>query len=211
VYWPGPKWYRWWDFGNGTMSDLGSHWIDLPFWALNLDAPLTIAAFGPEPHPEIAPASMRVVYEYGPNGDRPPVTVAWYQGAEKPPAWQRGEIPKWDSGVLFVGTDGRMLLADYAKNVLLPEERFRDYQRPEPSIPRSPGHQAEWITACKTGSATGSPFSYAGKLTEANHLGNVAYRAGKQLQWDAAQMRATNAPEADPFIRRAYRAGWTLA
>ena len=44
VYYPGPKWYRWWDFGNGTMSDLGSHWIDLPFWALKLRSPKTILA-----------------------------------------------------------------------------------------------------------------------------------------------------------------------
>ena len=58
VYFPGPKWYRWWDFGNGTMSDLGSHWNDLPFWALNLDAPSSIDAGGPTPHPELAPASM---------------------------------------------------------------------------------------------------------------------------------------------------------
>ncbi len=54
VYFPGPKWYRWWDFGSGTMSDLGSHWNDLPFWALKLDAPKTIEAFGPPPHPERA-------------------------------------------------------------------------------------------------------------------------------------------------------------
>ena len=58
VYFPGPKWYRWWDFGNGTMSDLGSHWNDLPFWALKLKAPLTVEASGPPAHPEIAPASM---------------------------------------------------------------------------------------------------------------------------------------------------------
>ena len=64
VYLPGPKWYRWWDFGNGTMSDLGSHWIDLPFWALKLHAPATIEASGPPPHPEIAPASMQAKYEY---------------------------------------------------------------------------------------------------------------------------------------------------
>ena len=60
VYFPGPKWYRWWDFGNGTMSDLGSHWNDLPFWALKLQSPRTIEAVGPPPHPEIAPASMHV-------------------------------------------------------------------------------------------------------------------------------------------------------
>ena len=47
------------------MSDLGSHWNDLPFWALKLDHPLTIEACGPPPHPEIAPASMQATYQYG--------------------------------------------------------------------------------------------------------------------------------------------------
>src|SRR5437773_11902433 len=63
VYYPGPKWYRWWDFGNGTMSDLGSHWNDLAFWALDLTAPTTVESFGIPPHPEIAPASMKTGYE----------------------------------------------------------------------------------------------------------------------------------------------------
>ncbi|MBL8850834.1 MAG: Gfo/Idh/MocA family oxidoreductase, partial [Planctomycetaceae bacterium] len=62
VYFPGPKWYRWWDFGSGTMSDLGSHWNDLPFWALRLRTPLRISADGPPPHPELAPASMSATY-----------------------------------------------------------------------------------------------------------------------------------------------------
>ena len=122
VYFPGPKWYRWWDFGNGTMSDLGSHWIDLPFWALNLRAPLTIEAAGPEPHPEIAPASMQVQYTYGPRDNMPAVTVSWYQGVNKPQIWKDNEIPQWGSGVLFVGDEG-MLLADYRKHMLLPEEQ----------------------------------------------------------------------------------------
>ncbi|MGE3821132.1 MAG: Gfo/Idh/MocA family protein [Isosphaeraceae bacterium] len=209
VYFPGPKWYRWWDFGNGTMSDLGSHWIDLPFWALKLDAPRTIEAFGPPPHPEIAPASMHVDYEYGPRGDAPPVKVCWYQGVDKPPAWSSGEIPRWDSGVLFVGSKG-MLLADYGKHVLLPEKEFADFKRPEPFLPESRGHYAEWIHACKSGDPTTCHFGYAGPLTEANHLGNVAYRVGKKLEWDAQAMRAVNAPEAEPFLRREYREGWSL-
>jgi hypothetical protein len=47
-------------------------------------------------------------------------------------------------------------------------------------------------------------------LTEANHLGNVAYRVGRKLEWDAENMKATNAPEADQFIKRQYRKGWEL-
>ncbi len=55
VYFPGPKWYRWWDFGSGTMSDLGSHMNDLPFWRLSLIRHMTIEAIGDKPHAEIAP------------------------------------------------------------------------------------------------------------------------------------------------------------
>lgn len=209
VYFPGPKWYRWWDFGNGTMSDLGSHWIDLPFWALKLKAPSTIEAFGPPAHAEIAPATMKAVYEYEAKDEQPGLTLTWYQGAMKPEPWTSGAIPKWDSGVLFVGEKG-MLLSDYGRHVLLPEDRFRDYKRPEPSIPKSLGHHAEWIHACKTGAPTTCNFEYAGWLTEANHLGNVAYRVGRKLEWDAAAIRATNASEAEPLIRRDYRAGWSL-
>ncbi|MCB9784199.1 MAG: Gfo/Idh/MocA family oxidoreductase [Candidatus Omnitrophica bacterium] len=209
VYFPGPKWYRWWDFGNGTMSDLGSHWIDLPFWALKLDAPLTIEAEGPPPNPEIAPASMSVTYEYGQRGDLPPVRLSWYQGVDKPKIWKDGDIPQWGNGVLFIGEKG-MLLADYSNHQLLPEDKFADFTPPEPWIPKSLGHHAEWIHACKTGDPTTCHFEYAGMLTEANHLGNVAYRTGKKIEWDAKEMRVTNAPEAERFVRREYREGWTL-
>jgi hypothetical protein len=210
VYLPGPKWYRWWDFGNGTMSDLGSHWIDLPFWALKLRAPATVEASGPPANREIAPASMQAAYEYTASGDQPALTLTWYQGTMKPPIWTRGEIPQWPSGVLFVGDKG-MLLTDYGKHVLLPEEKYKDFTRPPQSIPPSIGHYAEWINACKTGGPTTCNFNYSGWLTEANHLGNVAYRVGKKLVWDAEKMRATNAPEAEPFLKRSFRAGWKLA
>jgi hypothetical protein len=191
------------------MSDLGSHWNDLPFWVLKLQAPLTVEASGPPPHPEIAPASMQATYEYGPRGDMPAVTLTWYQGINKPKLFSAGGLPPWGNGVLFVGDKG-MILADYMKHILLPEKQFQGFKPPDPFIPNSPGHHAEWIAACKTGSPTGSNFQYAGWLTEANHLGNVAYRAGKKLQWDPVNLKATNAPEAERFIRREYRRGWTL-
>ena len=211
IYFPGPKWYRWWDFGSGTMSDLGSHWNDLPFWALDLDAPVSIEAIGPDPHPEIAPASMTAVYAYPARGDRPACRLTWYQGTHRPPLLAEGRIPAFGSGVLFVGTEGRMLLSDYGKHVLLPEERFKDFAPPEPWIPPSPGQHQEWLLAIRDGTPTSSPFDpYAGLLTEANHLGNVAFRAGEKILWDSAAMRVTNTRAADRFLARVPREGWSL-
>ena len=209
VYFPGPKWYRWWDFGNGTMSDLGSHRNDLPFWALKLRAPLTVEAAGPKPHAEIAPATMSATYEFAARGELPPVKLTWYQGEVKPKIWTEGGVPKWDEGILFVGEKG-MLLADYFKYALLPEKRFADVKMPEKTLPRVIGHHEEWLEAIKAGKKSSCDFEYSGWLTEANHLGNVAFRVGKKLEWDPVKMKATNAPEADQFIRRSYRKGWEL-
>jgi predicted dehydrogenase len=215
AYLPGPRWYRWWDFGNGTMSDLGSHSVDLAWWALNLDAPRAIEAEGPPPDREQAPASMRVVYEYSPRGELPAVKLSWYQGTRKPDLWTQNKVPQWDSGVLFVGDKG-MLIANYNKHLLLPEREFADVQRPPRSIADAPAdkpadsHHAEWVRACKTGSPTGSNFAYAGPLTEANHLGNVAFRAGRRIEWDPVHLRIPNAPDAERFLGKDYRAGWSL-
>lgn len=208
VYFPGPKWYRWWDFGNGTMSDLGSHWNDLAYWALKLDAPYRIEAFGGEPHPEIAPASMSAVYNYAARGEMPAVTHSWYQGSHKPELWKEKQIPQWESGTLFIGDKG-MLLADYGRYLLLPESDFQDFQPPQKFVPDSPGHQQQWLDAIRGQGETASPFSYAGPLTEANHLGNVAFRVGKPIDWDAATMKVTNA-DAERFLQRLNpREGWS--
>jgi len=208
VYFPGPRWYRWWDFGSGTMSDLGSHWNDLPFWALKLDAPRTIQAKGDAPaHPELAPASFSATYEYGPRAGLPEVKVHWYQGEHKPEIWKSGGIPKWGDGVLFVGAKG-MLLSDYNRHTLITDNQ--PGQIIKDAGPKPVEHHIEWLNACKGGPATLAPFSYGGPLTEANHLASIAYRLDKKLEWDAANLRCPNAPEADRLIHREYRKGWVL-
>ena len=97
VYAPGPKWYRWWAFGSGTMSDLGSHRNDLAFWALKLQVPLTVEASSAiPPHPELAPASMQATYEYAARYKMPAVKMTWYQGTNKPALHREGKIPHFD-------------------------------------------------------------------------------------------------------------------
>ena len=179
---------------------------DLPFWALKLKAPLTVEAFGPPAHKEIAPASMHATYEYAAREGMPPVKLTWYQGEDKPKLWTENKIPQWGNGHLFIGDKG-MLLSDYGKYLLLPEKDFADFKRPEPFIPRVKSHYDDWLSAIKNGTQSSANFEYSGWLTEANHLGNVAYRAGKKLEWDPVSLRAKNAPEATPFIQRAYQIG----
>ena len=136
--------------------------------------------------------------------------MSWYQGGKRPPQFAQGLLPKWGgAGSLFVGTKG-MLLADYGNHQLLPEKDFVGFTPPTPFIPDSIGHHNEWIAACKTEGPTTCNFDYAGALTESVLLGNVAYRTGKKLEWDAKKLRATNCPEADDYIQHQYRRGWKI-
>jgi hypothetical protein len=201
-------WHYWWDFGGGPLGNMGCHYLDLAFWALELRYPTTIEAEGPPVHRESTPRWETVRYEYPARGELPPVTLTWDHGKRRPPLWDEHQIPDWAWGV-FVGAEG-MLLASYPKHALLPEEKFADIKPPEPSIPESIGHHREWIAACKTGSPTTCNFDYSGAVTETVLLGNVAYRCGEKIAWDPANMKVTNCPEANQYLQREYREGWTL-
>ena len=203
------NWRKWWDFGGGTLADMACHHMDLPFWALNLRHPTRVHAQGPPVHPETAAGHTVVTYEYPARGDLPPVTLTWYDSGKRPKYFAEGKLPKWGDGTLFVGDKG-MLLCDYTKRRLLPEKQYEGFVPPRPTIPDSVGHHKEWVEACKTGAATTCNFDYAGALTEAVLLGVVSYRCGSPLEWDAKNLKATNAPEADKYLRREYRKGWTL-
>jgi hypothetical protein len=158
-------------------------------------------------HPETCPLGLTVKYQYPQRGSLPPVELTWYDGNMTPREVAGERVP--GSGVMFVGSEGKMF-ADYSKYRLFPTDKFADFQPPPPTIPDSIGHHEEWIKACKDGSPTLCNFDYSGALTEAVLLGNVAYRTGQKLQWDAEKLKATNCPEADQYIRKQYRAGWEV-
>jgi predicted dehydrogenase len=204
------SWRQWWDFAGGSLADLGCHHIDLSHWALGLKHPNRIEVVkGPKPDAEATPYSLVVNFHYKAHGKQPATKLCWYHGKHRPPHFAEGLLPKWGNGSLFVGNNG-MLLADYDKHVLLPEKDFRDYERPEPSIPRSLGHHREWIHAIKTGSATTCNFDYAGPLAEVVLLGNIAHRTGAALEWNHGEMKLTGHPEAAELMQHIYRAGWQL-
>lgn len=208
IYFPGPRWYRYWNFANGTMSDLGSHSNDLPFWALRLDHPLTVEGHGPSPHPEIAPANMRASWTYGQRGDLAPVTHHWYQGAEKPKVWTEGKIPQWKDGTLFIGEHG-MVLANYGGHLLMLDDKVQEFKRPARTIEDGPSHQQQFIECARAGKKAPCDFGYSGLLTVANHLGGVAYRVGKKISWNH-HTGMTDDGDANKLLQREYRAGWKL-
>ena len=199
-------WHFWWDFGGGALGNMGCHYLDLAFWALDLRHPITIEASGPTPHRESTPPWQHVRYEFAARGDAPPLTLTWTHGETAPALFRDNQVPEWVWGV-FVGSRG-MLLASYDRRMLWPAAAFADLVPPEPSIPASIGHHQEWIAACKTGSPTSCNFDYSGAVTETVLLGNVAYRAGQKLEWDATNLQFTNLPSANDYLQREYRPGW---
>ncbi len=202
------NWRRYWDFGGGTLNDMACHYVDLPFWALDLRHPTRVEAEGPPPHAETAAVALTVRYDFPARGTRPALKLTWYDGGRKPAALNAAGMPRWGDGVLFVGAKG-MLIADYNNYRLLPEKAFEGFVKPKQTIPNSIGHYKEWVEACKTGGPTTCNFDYSGALSEAVLLGTVAYRSGKAIVWDAKGLK-TNDPVADRLVRKAYRAPWKL-
>ena len=211
-------WRGFWAFGGGTLPDMAVHNLDPAFSALDLDTPETVEATATEVDPELCSRGMLVSWRFAARGNRGPLSVHWYDGGLRPPTPPgidpedpRQRLGEENNGILFVGERGLITCAGWSGMPrLLPLERHREYVRPAKTLPRVAGHHADWLQACKGGRPASSNFGYGARLTALILLGNVALRTRKLLRWDAAGMRATNAPEADQFLREDYRAGWEL-
>ena len=208
------KWRGWWDFGTGALGDIGCHSIDPAWRALKLNYPASVEASCTLVNNETYPVASMVTYRFGARADMPPVKLTWYDGGLRPP--RPDELKDGQqfgtNGILFVGDKGKMF-----GHTLMPESLRKEYGKPPQMIPRSPGHHIEWIEACKGGKPAGSNFDHAGPLAEAVLLGNVALRPSlkekltrTELRWDSASLKITNVPEANQFLRREYREGWSL-
>jgi predicted dehydrogenase len=216
-------WRGWRDFGTGALGDMGCHIIDHPVWALELGAPTTVEArttldgsflADGSPNFDSYPIAATIHYEFPARGDKPPVSLTWYDGGLMPPT--PNEMPSGqqlpDNGVLYVGSKGKMYHGSHGgMPQLLPAELHEEAKKVPQSMERSPGHYEEWTNACKGGPRPVSNFDYAGPMTETVLLGTLSlYAPGKRLEWDSQNLKVTNAPELDRFIRPEYRAGWTL-
>lgn len=210
-------WRDWWDFGSGPLGNVATHYMDPAVWALNLESPETVEGVNTGGvSKEITACGSICTYHFAERGDQPAVKMVWYDGGLRPayPAGIDADNPRYkfgNGGTFFVGEKGWLNCdASELSPVLWPLDLHKGYKPPAASIPRVKGHHADWLSACKGGGEASSNFDYAARLTEIAILGNVALRTGKRLKWDGAKMRATNAPEANKFIRESYRKGWEI-
>ncbi|MGQ9574609.1 MAG: Gfo/Idh/MocA family protein [Thermoguttaceae bacterium] len=199
-------WRNWWDFGTGLLGDLGCHKLSTVFKALKLGHPVSVEACSTKLDPEIYPLGVIARYEFPARGKMPPVRLTWYDGGLKPPRPKGLEPGRRMDDVLYIGDDGILM-----GHRLIPESRMKSYGRPPKRLARSVGHHKEWIDACRGGPPPGSNFvDHGGLLTEVCLLGNVALRAGTKLDWDGPNMKVTNDPQANQYLHRRYREGWSL-
>ena len=198
-------WRHYWAYGNGVFADFACHYMDLPYWALGLRHPLTIEAAGSPLDPLSTSFDLIVRYEYPKTEHHEALTLTWYDRTPTAMLEKYG-VPAWKSGVLFIGNDG-VLLSNYDKHALFPEEKFKDFKRPDQTIPPSLGHHAEWLNAIKNNGTTLCNFDYSGTLSEAVLLGTVAYRVGKKITWDPVAFKTDNAM-ATAMLTPPRRHGW---
>jgi len=206
------NWRGWWAFGNGCIGDMACHNLDPAFWAFDLGAPTSVEATSSGITEETVADGAIYTYEFPAKGGRGPLTMKWYSGKEEPPrpkALGRGR--RFDGGIYFVGDKGTIVCGGWASSPrIVPETKMKAYKRPPKVIPRLRGHHKGWIDAIKSGEQVHGGFDYSGPMTETVLLGAVALRTGKKLYWDSENMKATNAPEADKYIKPAFREGWDL-
>jgi len=207
MYLPG-RWRNWSQFGTGAAGDWMCHVVDPTFLALKLKYPETIEAvsvggYDPVQHKETFPEAMHVRFEFAAREKMPPLTLNWLTGqeAEHPP--EMGDR-KWSyAGALIRGDKGMMVHDSHGASALriIPEEAMQAYKRPEPTLPRSPGHMVEWLQACKGGKAPESNFDYGCPLSELGMLSNIALLfPGTKLKWDPVNAKFPNCPEANAYV-----------
>jgi len=228
-------WRGWRDFGTGALGDMACHLANMPFMALKLGHPTSIVSENSELNPETFQQWATITYEFPARESMPPVKLIWWEGVRNggrnlPPKELFHGEGRPDNGLLCIGDKGTLFTSHAQGGAfqLLPKEKFEGYKTPEKTLARLSGHASEtkpvddstsddsqkkeWIAACKAGNPALALCNYehAGLLTEAVLLGNVAILAGQKIEWDGPNLKITNVPKANEYLRREYRNGWSL-
>ena len=208
-------WRNWWDFGSSMMADRGAHTFDPIVTALKLNSPTSIEAISTDYNEETYPVGSIVNFHFAKRKGFPELELTWYEGLRPPrPAEleRNRELGENEGGALFIGSKGKMMCGIYGGSPrIIPEAKMKEYQQPKKTLPRSPGIYQEWLDGCKSKKPPSANFDYSALVSEIVLLGNVAKRFnGKVLDWDGDKGKFINNPEADAYLHRPYRKGWSL-
>jgi len=209
------QWNMYWDFGTGQVGDMGSHTMDLAWNVIEAGIPLSVEATGDEFNPEVTPVELKAVFKHPANSWRPAIDVIWYQGGAMPSSPRDYvDLNKIGHGVLFKGSEG-FVVSSFDERLIIPfgdEADMTYYKRrgKDEVIEPMGDFQQEWIDACKGDLKTSCDLEYGGNMMEQLLLGLVAYRVGKEIEYDGVNGRVTNSDEANALLSRKYRPGWVL-
>jgi len=209
------QWNPYWDFGTGQVGDMGSHTMDIAWNVIEAGIPLSAKATGEEFNPEVTPVELKASFKHPANRWRPEIDVIWYQGGAMPsPPMDGIDLNKIDHGAMFKGSSG-FLVSSFTNRIIIPfgDDADLTYYKPRSKdelIAPMGDFLLQWINACKGDLKTSCDFDYAGTMMEQMLLGLVAYRVGKEIEYDGASGRVTNSEEANALLRRTYRPGWVL-
>jgi predicted dehydrogenase len=223
-------WRDWQDFGDGALGDFGCHILDPVFTALGLEAPLSVVADNSGFNHQVWPVNETVRWVFPGNELTAGKTlnVTWTDGGIKPARQLAKMPPELDlppSGSVFIGEKGNVVLPHVAGPRLYPQENFTGFAYPK--MEKIPSHWHRWINGILENKQTSDGFHFSGWVAETVQLGNVAtlvatHAAGQKggqvvagegvvpLQWDAANLKFPNLPEAEKHLTRTYRAGWEV-
>ncbi|WP_165072431.1 Gfo/Idh/MocA family protein [Paludisphaera rhizosphaerae] len=202
-------WHWWHDFGTGDMGNDGVHELDIARWGLGVNEhPARIAAIGSKcffDDDQQFPDTQNVVFEYpgaSPSG-RPRQLI--YEMRIWSPYQPDGE----ENGDIFYGTEGWMILCKGGVVKL-----FDRQGKPRPvegELPKVPDHQLDFVSAIREGRAPAADIETGHRSTSLCHLGNIAARVGRTIQFDPATERIKGDDEADRLLGRSYRQGhWAV-
>ncbi len=217
----------WYDFGAGSIADMGHYSLFPLFLTLGINTPaLSAEAYGTTTctlrdnvsvgvtNDVAFPLSCIIRFKFAAQSELPPFELFWYDGGMRPPVPDElaAEGKTFSrEGMMFVGDKGKILAGFRGENpVLIPETKMKDLittQTPEAATRR--GNDV-WTEAFKNKTQSPGSFLYAGPVTETILLGAVALRAKKKVEYDSVNMKITNVPEANQFLTREYRPGWEL-
>jgi predicted dehydrogenase len=197
--------FRWfWDYAGGLMTDWGVHLINMMLMGMGPEAPLTVSSSG-----------GRLLYKD--NGETPDTQIAVYQFPEALMIWEHkaglnNGLNGRAWGIEWNGADGTIILNDEGYQVI-PERKGSGKVDPDKK-PGSgnphPAHVRNFLDCVKSRQQPVLNLELGHHVSTVAHLGNISYRTGRKLVWDAAKQKIVGDDQANEFVGVKYRAPWKL-